>query len=451
MKNIISALGISLSICTAVSFMNVNPVLASEAPVVKTIVVSDITYSGNIKMSNEQIGWLLPELKKGTIDVATLSRQIQFANDSGAVNLAVNFNMDKMGHATAVVTSKEKATDYTFLSMDNTGNKQTGDYRSTLTYINTNTSKKADTIGLSYVTSPDHINDVSQAAVFYRMLLPKLGDSLYLTYTYSDVDMGRIAQVGTFGIDATGKGTSYGLHYQKNLDYKPTHRSSVDFGVDNSKYDNDTSVSSGGSYIGKIGTGKVDTTMLTLSYSDTTRSQNNAFTYNVGYSRNVGGNTADYDRLAVDKNFGIVRYGLNYQHKYQSDWITSLKVNGQYTSNNMISQAKLGEGGLNTVRGFAEQVVQGDQGITSNLEFYSPEIAKGQRLVVFVDYAQLSNNRPSTGELTSGSLASVGLGWRYGDENGWNGRLDYGFVVEGKEYNLNQDKGRLHIAVSKKL
>jgi hemolysin activation/secretion protein len=443
-------LSLSLSLSTAIVCTQAAPALAKEASAVKTIDVTDISYAGNTKLSAKQITFLLPELKKGNVDIDVLSRQIQIANDSGAVNLAVNFSMLKTGKSIALVTVKELPAAHTFLSTDNTGNEQTGDYRTTLTYINTNTSKHADTFAASFVTSPNHTQDVKQAALFYRMLLPKASDSLYVTYTYSDVDMGRIAQVGSFGIDALGKGHSYGLHYQKNLVYLPAHRSSLDFGADYNNYDNSNPLSLDGTNIANIGTGKVDTAILSLSYNDSTRSKNDVFSYTLGYSSNVGGDTADYDRQAADKNFGIFKYGLNYQHKYAGDWLTNFKINGQYTSNTLISQAKLGGGGMYTVRGFAEQVLQAEKGAVGSVELYSPEIAKGQRMVAFADYAHLSASSESIG-FKDADLGSVGLGWRYNNADGWSGRVDYGFVVEGKKYNTHEDSGRLHLSVTKKL
>lgn len=450
-KNLILSLCLSLSSVGLGSALSADYAQASGVSAVKTVNVDEITYSGNSRMSSKEIAWLLPELKKGEVNVERLSRQIQLANDTGAVNLAVNFVMDKQQNATAVVTVKEQTTNHMFLGVDNTGNKETGDFRTSLTYINTDAGNKADTFAISYVGSPDHFDSVKQAALFYRMLLPSATDSMYVVFTHSDVDMGRVATIGSMGIDANGNGNSVGVHYQKNLEYQPSHRSFLDFGLDYSKYNNETPVSLDGVEVADIGTGPVSMMMLGLSYNDSIRVKNSVFGYNVGYSGNIGGDQSDFDRQYKDRRFGIGKYGLYYQHKYDNGWIANVKVTGQYSNKSLVSQAKLGAGGVYTVRGFNETAIQADSGVLGSVEFYTPEIAAGQRMVVFADCAQLSNNSADD-VFSSARLASVGLGWRYSNQdNGWSGRVDYGHVVSGKSYNLDHDSGRLHVIVSKRL
>ena len=426
---------------------------ASQAPAIQTIMVNAITYSGNGKLSNTQINYLLPELKQGKVDVAALSRQIQLVNDSGAASLSVNFVMDKAtGQATAVGTAKEVKTEHTFVSLDNTGNDLTGDFRTSVTYVNTNTSGNADTFGLSYVTSPDHISDTTQAALFYRQLLPKAGDSLYFTYSYSDVDMGQIASFGGLSMSATGSGQTYGLHYQHNLKYSPSEKSWLDFGIDYKDYKNAQNFSLNGVPILTQGA-DFSVTTVGLTYGSSLRSASKATSYNLGYITNLNGDHAKYNnyRTGSDTQFGIFRAGISQQYKMSGGWIGSLRLQAQYTKDNLLTTEQLGAGGMYSVRGFDERAVSADNGYIAKAELYTPEIAQGQRLVLFSDMGHLYNNKANIGELTNDTIASVGLGYRYTDAaHSWNVSLDYAYVVDDIENKSKQDSDKWHIAISKK-
>ncbi len=449
-KTVVSV-GLACSLWAA-SLSGMPPVEASETPAIQTVMVNDITYSGTSKLSSTQIDWLLPELRKGSINVAALSRQIQLVNDSGAANLAVKFVVDKSGQTTAVVTIKEIKTEHFLFRADNTGNDYTGDYRTSLTYVNTNTSNRADTLGIAYVTSPNHVSDVTQAALFYRQILPKTGDSLYFSYSYSDVDMGQIASFGALSMNATGKGHAYGLHYQHNLNYSVNKRKWLDFGVDYKDYNNAQNFAINGTPIFKQGTDFTVTT-LGLTYGGSVRDTAKVTSYSLGYVANLSGDEDKYNnyRTGSDKSFGIFKAGISHQYKMGGNWMGSFRLNGQYTRDNLVTTEQLGAGGMYSVRGFDERTISADNGYIANIEFYTPEIAKGQRFVLFSDMGHLYNNQANIGELRNDTIASVGVGYRYIDStNGWSGSLDYAHVVDDIENKNNQDSGKWHVSLSKK-
>ena len=89
-------------------------------------------------------------------------------------------------------------------------------------YVHKNVSKHGDTLGVAYITSPsgDHLSDVKQYAVNYRLPLPKTTDAVNVYASYSDVDLGNVYSFGDiFDLGASGKGKSFGVHYQHNVSY----------------------------------------------------------------------------------------------------------------------------------------------------------------------------------------------------------------------------------------
>lgn len=107
-------------------------------------------------------------------------------------------------------------------------------------------------------------------------------------------------------------------------------------------------------------------------------------------------------------------------------------------------------GGMYTVRGFKQDIIQGDKVLCGKLEIYTPEFAKNQRLLAFYDIGTVKNNHVfNPGELSSETISGAGIGWRYTDsKNNLSIGLDYGFAL--KEPSFDVDNGRGYFSVMKK-
>ena len=165
--------------------------------------VSSVTISGNQQWSESMIRRMVPVLRESKIDVAELSRELQLVNDTNAAELTADFARQQDGRYHLTVAVKENKAEHVAVNVNNAGDDYTGDWRLSTSYTNSNLTKRADNLGVAFVTSPGHWDDVKQAALVYRALLPQHGDYAYLTYSYSDVDLGQIANFGGLGISAT--------------------------------------------------------------------------------------------------------------------------------------------------------------------------------------------------------------------------------------------------------
>lgn len=91
-------------------------------------------------------------------------------------------------------------------------------------------------------------------------------------------------------------------------------------------------------------------------------------------------------------------------------------------------------GGNDSVRGFAEREVAGDQGIRLGLEVWAPPLDSGTWRVVplaFVDAARVTRNQPAAGEIAEQNIASAGLGLRASMGRSLSLRIDWGHVTRG--------------------
>ena len=433
-KLLAAVLGMALSCAAggmADAAVNYNPeppgsVMAETGE--SSYIVTELVITGNKRHSEEEIKRLVPEATRPLVRPGQLSRQLSLLNDGQVMRIESAFTPIADQEYRLTLFVEEVKNDKFAITFNNTGNKFTGDYRVGLSWMNTDITKHGDALGIAYTTSPDeHFSDVRQIGLTYKTIFPNSGDSMFFAYSYSDVDMGEIAAFPGTGVslEATGKGHTVSLHYQRNLLFRRARRQILDFGFDYKKYDN---AQNWRGMAGSDGDTNYDVGTFSTTYYDVTRHDRDAFSWNVGWTANLIGNSADYDkvRLGSEKSFHIFRVGAGYQYTTKNDWIFNLAAGAQWTPNDLVQSEQFGAGGLGSVRGFKERVATGDNGVGGSFEIYTPKFIPDSRFVVFLDGAWLSNNTINLGERGNRHLSSWGIGYRYGSEKlGLYATVDY--------------------------
>ena len=407
--------------------------------------VSAVIVTGADSMSEKTIRALLPELSRDTVNIRKLSQEIQSVNDTGALVLSTEFTPAGAGAYRVTVNVQEKKSDHVRLSVSNTGTDETGDWRTSLTYLNTNFSGSADTFGAAFVTSPGHFGDVKVGALSYRKLMPQWKGAVTASVSHGRTNIDNYP-TGTslYDLNIGGKSTSADLHYQRFLSYTSRNKDILDFGIGYRRTESD--------YDFKFGRrvkfeNDYRVLLATATYLHAERKANSTFAYNVGLATNINGDAAAYERIAPgsDRQFTLLRAGVNYQARTAGDWIGALRLTGQYTKDHIVPSEQIGAGGQMSVRGFDERAIGADKGFVGSLEIYTPEIMKHTRLIAFTDYAHLSNNKSSANRnliFDSESIASAGLGVRYADGH-FSLALDYARILrDADKVNLNKQNSR---------
>ena len=405
-----------------------------------TVPAAAVQIEASKSLSEKAVRSLVPELNKDRINIHTLSKQIQLVNDTGAAKLGANFVSNHDGTFTVKVVNEAKDNDKFNLSFANNGNEYSGDWRATLSYLNNNLSKHADTFGMAYVTSPDsHFSDVKMGAMSYRHLLPKLGGALTFNASVYDIEQEKTPLVATGGAvdsQSSGKGHNIGLHYQQYVSYTSREKNFWDFGVDYRQVETEGELAFGGVPLGIPQKEDYNTLIGSVGFIHNNRDTHHSFSYNLGVYANINGDDAAYNRNwagagfgKYDANFVYYQAGVNYQVRSNSDWILGTRIHGQYTKDNLVGLVQIGAGGMNTVRGF-ENSISADKGIVGSVEVFTPEVMPHSRFVAFYDYGNLTNNRQGA-NFSSESLASVGLGYRYNNpKSGISVSVDYAHPVD---------------------
>jgi hemolysin activation/secretion protein len=284
----------------------------------------------------------------------------------------------------------------------------------------------------------------------YHIPFYTLGDSLDFYGSYSDVNAGTI-NVGV-GVDlaVSGKGTVVGARYNHNLLKVGDYESKVMVGFDYKDFQNN--VSTVGADSTALGN-QVTVHPVSLTYAGSWSPVGNIVSFYVSGFRNIpggsNGGSADFSAVSADKNYSMLRYNATYQKVLPQDWQLRFALNGQITSNSLIEGEQFGAGGANTVRGFLEREIANDQGRTTNLELYTPNVCSGGaqcRLLGFYDTGYVSRNNALADEITSESIGSIGLGARVVRAPYIVLQADAAHVVEGTTVSP-KGSNRLHFRV----
>jgi len=115
----------------------------------------------------------------------------------------------------------------------------------------------------------------------------------------------------------------------------------------------------------------------------------------------------------------ILRPSFSQQFQFYTNWITTVRVDGQWASEPLLSVEQFGAGGVNSVRGYHEGEVFGDTGWHVGLAqetapFVVGNVYGGTPLTVaasvYIDYARVYLIDPLPGEQPSTSLCGTGFG-----------------------------------------
>lgn len=422
--------------------------------------ISNIKVEGNQVYSTENALRAIPSLKEGeTPNINKISSSLKVANENPTKQTAVLFTDSETKENTVEATVKviDEKPWKAFITLDNTGNRESGHGRVSFGYQNFNIFGTDQRLTAQYITTPhypqsffDADHDVQIFALSYTIPLYSLGytgsaagDSIDLVGSYSNTTSTSPTNipVGLLG-NISGKGLVLGFHYNHQLPKLKDYEQKITFTFDN----RDTRPTSASAF-GPLTTG-VSTTPLGLTYSSTWAPEGQQLSTSAsaavnwsGFDKN-GHNDAFVPFLA-DSGFTKFNLNLDYLRQLPADWQLHATVNFQYTDDHLVSIEQFRAGGADTVRGFHESEIAGDKGYLLKLEGITPDFGKkigenfSLRGVLFFDRANVNNNDDTSGvnDGTNVSISSIGAGLRLGYGKHFVGRVDLANVITGDKDN----------------
>ena len=425
-----------------------------------------IAIEGNRFFDDANIRSSLPALR---VDVppraSAISANVQLANENPAKQVDVVLRPgEKEGVVDAGVDVIDVRPLKAFLTFDNTGNPQTGDFRLGVGVQHANLFNRDHVGTFNYVTSPGKVNQVSLYSGSYRLPLYSLGDSMDFIVAYSDVSAGTTQTVAG-PLSFSGKGDVYGLRYNQLLARRGDYSHRLVYGLDYRAYKNACALGDFGA--AGCGPAAVDVTIMPISvaYSGNWAQPGRISDFYIALSHNVpgaaNGQASDFNAArpspsggeGASSRYTILRFGASMVNAFKSNWQVRAAVNAQYTSDALVTGEQFGITGATAVRGFLEREIARDTGYIVNLELYSPnlmgELVPGEgnlRGLLFYDIASAANN-PLAGEARlQTSIASVGAGVRWNIQRNFNIRFDLARVIdEGGSQKVGDFRGDISV------
>jgi hemolysin activation/secretion protein len=413
--------------------------------------IGQVTVAGNTVFTEANILASMPSLRPGeTPNLKQVSANLRMANENPAKQVKLSLeNGERDDEINARLDVVDERAWKVMANFDNTGTDATGKTHAGVVLQHANLWGRDHVASLQYTTTAEHPDKVAVWGAGYHIPLYGQGDSVDLFASYSNVDSGTVS-AGIFNLAVSGKGAVYGVRHNHSFARRGDYDSRLVAGLDYKAFRN--SVMFGGQDFGN----DVTVRPLSISYAGTLAlagaEANFALTLVENIAGGPRGRAADFERVrsGARADWKALRLSGAYTSALGAGWQWRLLASGQYTRDALVPGEQFGAGGSTSVRGFGERELAADSGALANLELYTPNLCASERwqcrLLAFHDAAWARRNHVLPGELTSTSIASIGLGLRLAAGRAASVQLDYGHVLRSGELPV-AGKNKLHVRV----
>jgi hemolysin activation/secretion protein len=302
----------------------------------------------------------------------------------------------------------------------------------------------------SYQVAPENKSD---AEVFSGSYMARVPDVDWLTLLlYGVKSSSDVATVG--GMNVIGPGEIIGGRAVVTLPARENFFHTISFGLDYKHFDQTVRSSLTGFST------PVTYYPFVASYGATFQTEKSSTQLNAGFTYNMRTPSSDWvafdnKRAYASASFSHLNVDLSHTHELPEGFQFYGKVQGQLADGPLVSSEQFSVGGLDTVRGYLESEVLGDDGIAGNLELRSPDVGgmlqkemkdeTGQgaprfatfnewRFFGFADAGHVNVRRPLPEQQSKFDVWSYGAGTRFKVFDGFNGMIAYSVPMVSQTY-----------------
>jgi hemolysin activation/secretion protein len=389
--------------------------------------IGKIEIQGTQFHDEQNIRQSVPALKEGeTPNLARIAENLSIANENPTKRTTVTLRASEQENQVDAVVGVEDSKPLRFyLSVDNTGDRQSGQARVGVGFQQANLWNRDDVLTAQYVTAPANVSEVTLVGAGYHMPLYDWNGSVDLIAGYSNVDSGTVQNL----FAATGKGYLFLARYNYYLRrLGEGYEQRLTAGLDYRAYQNNVELTGTGVNL------VPDYTVhpVSLAYSGIWHGAETNGNLYAALSQNIPGgndgsssdfpNNAFGGRPGATDHYTILRAGLQGTLNVHPVGVQARAAfNAQYTGDALVAAEQFGLGGMDSVRGFITRIIANDRGYQGQLELYAPDLGKPigidglfLRPLAFFDFGYLARNKalPSDAQLgvTSEWLSSAGVG-----------------------------------------
>ncbi len=347
-----------------------------------------------------------------------------------------------------------------YTGIDNTGNDVTGNNRLFAGFNWGDVFWTDQRLSYQFITSSD-FKRFRAHTLFYEIPLPWWQHMLNLYGGYSRVDADfsvpniQGAKFRTHGFSVQGS-----LRYDIALKPRKNFLHEISTGFDFKRTNNNLDL--GG--IPVISQNNVNLTQLMLGYNLGYEIKPVSISWEIEGFWSPGKwisdqTNADYQSLRpfAKSQYAYARTALTFVWRFYKKWAIHNYFRGQIAKVNLLPSEEYGVGGYNTVRGYKERIVNGDNIFIWNLEFRTPPVSILNALagwkkfndefqfLLFYDYGLSGVKRAVPGQPKTDYLMSIGPGIRYNVIPYLTLRGDWGFQLHN--LHLGGPYQRLHFSL----
>ena len=340
-----------------------------------------------------------------------------------------------------------------FFGADSTGPGSSGEYRFYTGLVLNDILMTEDELSYQFTTTEDGLPVLAAHVINYTFPVAMRTD-LQLTGAFFD-------SASTTGVTGVSKGetTQLAATFISQLDRMAGYYWDARYGYEYKDSDNnfESGVSSTvtptevGQYFLLLNGDRSDFKSRTEVFAGVWHSPGGQFTNNTNAAFNLSRERATAD-------YTYYRAGVDHTVFLDQDWLFNVEAELQHTSDRLIASEQISLGGMNTIRGFQESVIQGDTGYLVRLELYTPaspvfeglEHEGSVRGFGFYDFGGIEvNGAPSASEGTgSANIAGAGVGLSFQNSSGVSAEVAYGWKVEDDVLNTKDlDDGEFHFRI----
>jgi hemolysin activation/secretion protein len=338
-----------------------------------------------------------------------------------------------------------------FAGADNTGAGGVGDYRVFGGFMLGDLWGLDHELLYQFTTSEEGIDALQAHSLLYTM---PLWDRADLQLAGSYVESSSNTAIGS----VDGQSLYFGATVVQQLDRYMGWSSDLRLGFEYKKSDNDFDF--GGMTV------FARDTEIGQAYAQITGEQSDSSgrtNFHAGIWYSPGGLFDNNDdaafalaRPGAEAEYFYVRAGVDHTIYLPEDIRFNIDLDGQYTNDRLLPSEMFYLGGLNTVRGFDENVVRGDRGAVARFELQGAAMhlatdgaQDALRPFAFIDWGWTEVNGPvAINEIESASIAGAGVGLHYQYENNFAAELAYGWQLSSHGLaGGNNGDGQFHFRV----
>ena len=328
--------------------------------------LSQIQVAGMHEFSRENILRSLPSLVlHQTPSLAALDSELLMVNENPAKSVRVVLQPgEKKAQVEALIVVQEQAIQQWIMSLDNTGNDSTGQYRLSLGYQNANFRDTDAVFGLRLVTSPTELSQVGILSSTFRM--PIYRHKIFWEWSALVSNTRNTPNQTPAGeLRFSGAGLSVGARAIWTLPSLGEYKQQASLGLERRQYRNTCTLGTFGAAGCGTAAASVDVLPLTVGY--TFQKPGMAYATVQGVSNLALGSAGDdgaFDasRPGAVSHYQLVRANAASNLALSPKWTLAWHMDAQLAAQALVSAEQYGAGGSYSVRGYPERIVSGDSG-----------------------------------------------------------------------------------------